>query len=61
MTASDYRPGRDRATLTNGSDSSLAKIGRSTSVQKDDEEDTYGLNSIEDEDEMQALVSIMLV
>lgn len=58
VSATDYRPGRDRSALSNGVDSSLGSIGRKASVNKDDEEDTYGINHLETEEELQALVSI---
>ena len=58
MTASDYRPGRTKTALSNGVDSSLSSVGRKESVDtKDDGEDAYGINHLETEEELQALVS----
>eukprot|EP00112_Aurelia_sp_Birch-Aquarium-sp1_P012804 Seg2699.1 transcript_id=Seg2699.1/GoldUCD/mRNA.D3Y31 product=Cytospin-A protein_id=Seg2699.1/GoldUCD/D3Y31 len=57
VSATDYRPGRDRSALSNGVDSSLGSIGRKASVNKDDEEDTYGINHLETEEELQALLN----
>jgi len=58
VTASDYRPGRTKTALSNGVDSSLSSVGRKESVEtKDDGEDVYGINHLETEEELQALVS----
>ena len=61
VTANDYRPGRTKTAYTNGVDgeSSLSSVGRKASVEKkgEDEEDVHGINNLETEEELQALVS----
>jgi len=58
VTASDYRPGRTKTALSNGVDSSLSSVGRKESVEtKDDGEDVYGINHLETEEELQALLN----
>ena len=57
VTAGDYRPSSN--SITNGTDNESSKVGKSSGIKKQEsgEEDSYGLASIDNEDELQALVS----
>ena len=62
VTANDYRPGRTKSALSNGVDSSLSSVGRKESVEKKvDEEDVHGINHLETEEELQALVNMIFL